>query len=91
LPTTIEGGCKGCGGWEWNNELVVGVVWKEAPKSTVGKGEGGKATRCAKRAREGAPTRSGLGEGDNKVSITREAITTLGKTSSPGTWRPTCG
>jgi hypothetical protein len=45
LPTTMEGGCVGCGGWEWNNELVVGVVWKEAPESTtqsVGEGELGK-------------------------------------------------
>jgi hypothetical protein len=36
LPTMIEGGgCEGCGGWEWDNELVVGVVWKEAPESTT--------------------------------------------------------
>jgi hypothetical protein len=44
LPTTMEGGCEGCGGWEWNNELAVGVVWKEAPESTtqsVGEGDGG--------------------------------------------------
>jgi hypothetical protein len=35
LPTTIEGGCEGCGGWKWDNELVIGVVWKEAPESTT--------------------------------------------------------
>jgi hypothetical protein len=35
LPTMLEGGCEGCGGCEWNNELVVGVVWKEAPESTT--------------------------------------------------------
>jgi hypothetical protein len=31
----MEEGCEECGGWEWNNELVVGVVWKEAPESTT--------------------------------------------------------
>jgi hypothetical protein len=45
LPTMMEEGCEGCGGWEWSNELVVGVVWKEAPESTtqsvVGGGGGG--------------------------------------------------
>jgi hypothetical protein len=45
LPTTMEEGCEGWGGWEWSNELVVGVVWKEAPESTtqsvVGGGGGG--------------------------------------------------
>ena len=35
MPTTMEEGCEGCGGWEWSNELVVGVVWKEAPESTT--------------------------------------------------------
>jgi hypothetical protein len=49
LPTTMEEGCEGCGGWEWNNELVVGVVWKEAPESTTqsmvgGEGGGGEGT-----------------------------------------------
>jgi hypothetical protein len=84
LLTTIEGGCEGCGGWEWNNELVVGVMWKEAQESTtqsVGEGEGGEATECAKRARGGALTKSLVGEGDNKVSIAREAITPLGRQS----------
>jgi hypothetical protein len=84
LPTTIEGGCEGCGGWEWNNELVVGIVWKEAPESTtqsVGEEEGSEATGCAERDRGG----------DNRVSIAREAITALRKTSGPGTWRSTCG
>jgi hypothetical protein len=68
----IEGGCDGCSGWEWSNEQVVGVVWKEALESTtqsVGEGEGGKATVCAERARGGALTKSLVGEGDNKVSI----------------------
>jgi hypothetical protein len=41
LPTTMEEGCEGCGGWEWSNELVVGVVWKEAPESTTQSVEGG--------------------------------------------------
>jgi hypothetical protein len=45
LPTMMEEGCEGWGGWEWNNELVVGVVWKEALESTtqsvVGGGGGG--------------------------------------------------
>jgi hypothetical protein len=77
LPTTIKGGCEGCGGWEWDNELVVGVVWKEALESTtqsVGEGEGGDATRCEGRARGGAPTVPLGGEGDNEGSIAREAI-----------------
>jgi hypothetical protein len=82
LSTMIELGCEGCGGWEWNNELVVGVVWKEAPESTTQSvGEGGEATGCAKRAR-------GC---DNRVSIAREAIRALGKTSGPDTWWPACG
>jgi hypothetical protein len=47
LPTMIELGCEGCSRWEWNNELVVGVVWKEAPESaTQSVGEGGEATGC---------------------------------------------
>ena len=48
LPTMLEGGCEGCGGWEWNNDLAVGVVWKEAPKLTtqsVGVGVGVRVTR----------------------------------------------
>jgi hypothetical protein len=42
LPTTMEEGCEGCGGWEWSNELVVGVVWKEAPgvNHPIGGGRG---------------------------------------------------
>jgi hypothetical protein len=47
----MEGGCEGCGGWEWNNELEVGVVWKEDPESTtqsVGEGEVGEAAGCGK-------------------------------------------
>jgi hypothetical protein len=88
LPTTMEEGCEGCGRWEWNNELVVGVVWKEAPESTtqsVGKGEGGEATMCAERARGGAPTRPLGGEGDNEGSIARKAIAARRKTMGPGT------
>ena len=88
LPTTMEGGCEGCGGWEWNSELVVGVVWKEAPELTtqsVGEGEGGEATRCAERARGGALIGPLGGEGDNKGSITREAIPAGRKTVGPGT------
>jgi hypothetical protein len=49
-PTPMEEGCEGCGGWEWNNELVMGVVWKEAPESTtqsVGEGDSGEAAGCA--------------------------------------------
>jgi hypothetical protein len=61
-------------------------VWKEAPKSnTQSVGEGGEATGCVERSRGGAPTKSLVVEGDNKVSIAREAITALGKTSGPGT------
>jgi hypothetical protein len=66
---------------------VVGVVWKEAPESTtqlVGEG-GGEGTWCEERASGGAPTRLVGGEGDNKVSTTRDAITARGKTSRPGT------
>jgi hypothetical protein len=41
----MEEGCEGWGGWEWNNELVVLIVWKEALESTtqsvVGGGGGG--------------------------------------------------
>jgi hypothetical protein len=46
----MEEGCEGCGGWEWNNELVMGVVWKEASESTtqsVGEGDSGQAAGCA--------------------------------------------
>jgi hypothetical protein len=57
----------------------------------VGEGEGGEATGCAERARGCAPTKSLVGEGDNKVLIAREASTALGKTSGPGTWQPACG
>ena len=63
------------------------MVWKEAPESTtqsVGEGGGGEGTMCAERARGGAPTEPLGGEGDNKVSIAREAITARGKTSGPG-------
>jgi hypothetical protein len=69
-------------------------MWTEASESTtqsVGEGEGGEATGSAKRAWGGASTKSQVGEGDNKVSIAREAITTLGKTSGPSTWWPPCG
>jgi hypothetical protein len=59
LPTTIEGGCEGCGGWKWDNELVMGVVWKEASKSTTQSvGEGSEAMGCVERARGGAPTKA---------------------------------
>ena len=88
MPTTMEEGCEGCGGWERNNELVVGVVWKEAPESTtqsVGEGDSGEAVGCAERARGGALTWLLGGEGDNRGSIAREAITVRGKTRGPGT------
>jgi hypothetical protein len=88
LPTTMEEGCEGCGGWERNNELVVGVVWKEAPESTtqsVGEGDSGEAVGCAERARGGALTWLLGGEGHNGGSIAREAITVRGKTRGPGT------
>jgi hypothetical protein len=87
LPTTMEEGCEGCGGWEWNNELVVGVVWKEAPESTtqsVGEGDSGEAIGCAERARGGALTWLLGGEGDNGGLIAREAITVRGKTRGLG-------
>jgi hypothetical protein len=83
----MEEGCEGCGGWEWNNELVVGVVWKEAPESTtqsVGEGDSGEAVGCVKRDRGGALTWLLGREGDNGGSIAREAITARGKTSGPG-------
>jgi hypothetical protein len=68
---------------------VVGVVWKEAPESTTQSvGEGGEATRCAERARGGAPTGPLGGEGDNEDSIAREAITTQRKTVGPSTVGP---
>jgi hypothetical protein len=44
---------------------------------------------CEERAKGGASTEPLGGEGDNKVSIDREARTTLGKTSGPCMWRPT--
>jgi hypothetical protein len=54
-------------------------------QSVVGEGGGGEGMVCAKRARGGAPTEAPGGEGDNKGSITREAITARGNTSGPGT------
>jgi hypothetical protein len=86
LPMTMEEGCEGCGGWEWNNELVVGVVWKEALESTtqsVGEGDSGEAVGCADRARGGALMWLLGGEGGNEGSMAREAITTRGKTRGP--------
>jgi hypothetical protein len=83
----MEEGCEGCGGWEWNNELVVGVVWKEAPESTtqsVGEGDSGEAVGCAERARGGALTWLLGGKGGNDGSKAREAITARGKTRGPG-------
>ena len=55
FPTMIEGGCEGCGGWWWDNELVVGVVWKKALVSTTqSMGEGGVAKAwCVKRESQG--------------------------------------
>jgi hypothetical protein len=53
--------------------------------------EGGEATGCTERAGRGAPTKSRVGEGDNKISIAREAIIALGKTSGPCTWRSASG
>jgi hypothetical protein len=53
-------------------------VWKDAPKSTtqsMGEGEDGEAIGCVKRTMGGALTKSLVGEGDNKVSSAREAIT----------------
>jgi hypothetical protein len=88
LPTTMEEGCEGCGGWEWNNELVVGVVWKEAPESTTqstGEGDRGKAAGCAERARGGALAWLLGGEGDKEGSIAREAIIVRGNTRGPDT------
>jgi hypothetical protein len=73
----MEGGCEKCGGWEWDNELEVGVVWKEALESTTQSiaGGGGEGTVCVERARGGAPIEPLRGEGDNEVSIAREATT----------------
>jgi hypothetical protein len=88
LPTTMEEGCEGCGGWEWNNELDVGVVWKEAPESTtqsVGEGDSGEAVGCVDRARGGALSWLLGGEGGNEGSMAREAITARGKTRGPDT------
>jgi hypothetical protein len=84
----MEEGCEGCGGWEWNNELVVGVVWKEAPESTTqstGEGDRGKAAGCAERARGGALAWLLGGEGDKEGSIAREAIIVRGNTRGPDT------
>jgi hypothetical protein len=76
----MEGGCEKCGGWEWDNELEVGVVWKEALESTTQSiaGGGGEGTVCVERARGGAPIEPLRGEGDNEVSIAREATTAGG-------------
>lgn len=41
------------------------------------------------RREPGAPIKPLGGEGDYKVSIAMEAITTRGKTSDLGAWRPT--
>jgi hypothetical protein len=84
---TMEEGYEGCGGWVWNNKLVVGVVWKEAPESItqlVGEGDSGEVAGCAERARGGALTWLLGREGDNGGSIAREAITACGNTSGPG-------
>jgi hypothetical protein len=50
-----------------------------------GRGRGWGRPGCKERARGGAPTKPLVGEGDSKVSIAREAITSRGKTSGPGT------
>ena len=59
MPTTMEEGCEGCGGWEWSNELVVGVVWKEAPESTTQSVVGGEVVvakvRCERRGLKKVP------------------------------------
>jgi hypothetical protein len=59
LPTTMEVGCEGWGGWEWSNEVVVGVVWKEAPESTtqlvVVRGGGSAKVRCERRGPKKVP------------------------------------
>ena len=78
----------GCGGWEWNNELVLGVVWKEALESTtqsVEEGDVGETAGCVERAKGGAPTWLLGGKGEDEGSIAKEAITARGKTRGPGT------
>jgi hypothetical protein len=83
----MEGGCEGCGGWEWNNELKFVVVWKEATELTtqsVGEGNGGEAAGCVKRAMGDAPTWLLGGEGDNEGSIAREVTIARGKTRGVG-------
>jgi hypothetical protein len=35
FPTTIEEGWEGWGGWECDNDLVVGVVLKDYPEWTT--------------------------------------------------------
>jgi hypothetical protein len=85
---TIKGRCEGCGGWWWDSEIVVRVVWEEAPESTtqlVGEGGDVEGTGCVERARGGAPTRPLGGEGDNGGSIAREVIIARRKTVGPGT------
>ena len=67
------------------------MVWKDAPESTtqsVGEGEGGEGMGCGERARGGVLIEPLRGEGYDKVSITREATTTWGKTSGLGTQQP---
>jgi hypothetical protein len=69
-------------------------VKKEVPESTtqsVREGGGGEGMVCVERARGGAPTEPLGGEGDNKVSVAREAITARGKTSGPGAFRSALG
>jgi hypothetical protein len=88
LPTMMEEGCEGCGGCGWNNELVVGVVWREAPESTtqsLGEGAGGEATRCMERARGGASIGPLGGEVGNEGSIAKEAMAAWRKTVGPST------
>ena len=59
MPTTMEEGCEGWGGWEWSNELVVGVVWKEAPESTTQSVVGGEVVvakvQCERRGPKKVP------------------------------------
>lgn len=63
-------------------------MWKDAPESTtqlVGE-RGWRRHGCKERDRVGALTEPVGGEGDNKVSIIREAIAPLGKTSDLCAW-----
>jgi hypothetical protein len=87
FPTKIEERMRGVGRMGGDNELV-GAVWKEAPESTTQSVGGGGAEDigCEKRATRCAPIEPLEGGGDNKVSIVREAIIALGKTSGPGAW-----